>query len=226
MKRLPLAINLMTKNPDDFLEELTEAGSDSFLVHWEGNTSLHRTVARIRALGKGVGVAINPATPSAVLEEIVQDLNQVLVMNVDPGSGHQQFEVARQILAKDLVPIIEPEVDIHGPDKAKAEDLLKAAILEKLDGLSADQLVMLKITLPEKDDLYADLVKHPRVVRVVALSGGYSREEGNRRLRRNHGVVASFSRALVEGLSVTQSDAQYNALLDGAIQSIFEASNT
>jgi fructose-bisphosphate aldolase class I len=138
----------------------------------------------------------------------------------------QQFEVARQILAKDLVPIIEPEVDIHCPDKAKAEELLHTAILQKLDGLSADQLVMLKITLPEKDDLYADLVKHPRVVRVVALSGGYSREEGNRRLRRNHGVVASFSRALVEGLSVTQSDAQYNALLDGAIQSIFEASNT
>ena len=138
----------------------------------------------------------------------------------------QQFEVARQIIAADLVPIIEPEVDIHCPEKARAEGLLKAAILEKLDELAPDQLVMLKLTLPEKDDLYAELVKHPRVVRVVALSGGYSREEGNRRLRRNHGVVASFSRALVEGLSVTQSDAQYNALLDEAIQSIFEASNT
>jgi fructose-bisphosphate aldolase class I len=138
----------------------------------------------------------------------------------------QQFEVARQIIATDLVPIIEPEVDIHCPDKAKAEEVLKAAILETLDGLAPDQLVMLKLTLPEKDDLYAEVVKHPRVVRVVALSSGYSREEGNRRLRRNHGVVASFSRALVEGLSVTQSDAQYNALLDGAIQSIFEASNT
>ena len=138
----------------------------------------------------------------------------------------QQFEVAGQIIAKDLVPIIEPEVDIHCPEKSKAEELLKAAILEKLDELAPDQLVMLKLTLPEKDDLYAELVKHPKVVRVVALSGGYSREEGNRRLRRNHGVVASFSRALVEGLSVTQSDAQYNALLDGAIQSIFEASNT
>ena len=138
----------------------------------------------------------------------------------------QQFEIARQIIATDLVPIIEPEVDIHCPEKTKAEELLKAAILEKLDELAPDQLVMLKLTLPEKDDLYAELVKHPRVVRVVALSGGYSREEGNRRLRRNHGVVASFSRALVEGLSVTQSDAQYNALLDGAIQSIFEASNT
>jgi len=139
---------------------------------------------------------------------------------------NQQFEVARQIIGADLVPIIEPEVDIHCPEKAKAEELLKAAILEALDDLTPDQLVMLKLTLPEKDDLYAELVKHPRVVRVVALSGGYSREEGNRRLRRNHGVVASFSRALVEGLSVTQSDAEYNALLDGAIQSIFEASNT
>jgi fructose-bisphosphate aldolase, class I len=138
----------------------------------------------------------------------------------------QQFEVARQIIAADFVPIIEPEVDIHCPEKARAEELLKAAILEGLGALAPNELVMLKLTLPEKDDLYAELVKHPRVVRVVALSGGYSREEGNRRLRRNHGVVASFSRALVEGLSVTQTDAQYNALLDGAIQSIFEASST
>ena len=138
----------------------------------------------------------------------------------------QQFEVARQIIAAGLVPIIEPEVDIHCPEKAKAEELLKAAILAELDGLSADQLVMLKLTLPEKDDLYAECVRHPKVVRVVALSGGYTREEGNRRLRRNHGVVASFSRALVEGLSAPQSDAEFNALLDASIQSIFEASNT
>ena len=138
----------------------------------------------------------------------------------------QQFEVARQIISTDLVPIIEPEIDIHCPEKARAEELLKTAILEELDELAPDQLVMLKLTLPEKDDLYAELVKHPRVVRVVALSGGYSREEGNRRLRRNHGVVASFSRALVEGLSVEQSDAEYNAELDASIQSIFEASNT
>jgi len=138
----------------------------------------------------------------------------------------QQFEFARQIIAKDLVPIIEPEVDIHCPDKAKAEELLKSAIVEKLDGLAPDQLVMLKLTLPEKDDLYAELVKHAKVVRVVALSGGYSRDEANRRLRRNHGIVASFSRALVEGLSAQQSDAEYNAELDASIQSIFEASNT
>jgi fructose-bisphosphate aldolase class I len=138
----------------------------------------------------------------------------------------QQFEVARQIIAAGLVPIIEPEVDIHCPEKAKAEELLKAAIQTELDALPEDQLVMLKLTLPDKDNLYTEFVSHPNVVRVVALSGGYTREEGNRRLRRNHGIVASFSRALVEGLSVQQSDAEYNALLDTSIRSIFEASNT
>jgi fructose-bisphosphate aldolase, class I len=138
----------------------------------------------------------------------------------------QQFELAEQIVAAGLVPIIEPEVDIHCPEKAKAEKLLKAAIREKLDKLPAGQLVMLKLTLPEEDDFYADLVARPNVVRVVALSGGYSRDEANARLRRNHGIVASFSRALVEGLSAQQSDAQFNALLDESIQSTFEASNT
>ncbi len=137
---------------------------------------------------------------------------------------NQQFEVAAQIIAAGLIPIVEPEVDIHCPEKAKAEELLKTTILEKLNKLPPDQLVMLKLTLPEQDDLYIDLVRHPRVLKVVALSGGYSREEGNNRLRRNHGVVASFSRALVEGLSAQQSDAEYNAKLDAAIQSIFEAS--
>src|SRR5215472_1925748 len=137
---------------------------------------------------------------------------------------NQQFEVARQIIAAGLVPIVEPEVDIHCPEKVKAEGLLKAALLEKLNQLPAGQLVMLKLTLPEQDDFYAECVSHPRVVRVVALSGGYSQEEGNNRLRRNHGIVASFSRALVEGLSVQQSDAEYNARLDESIQSIFVAS--
>ena len=138
----------------------------------------------------------------------------------------QQFEVGRQILAAGLVPILEPEVDIHCPEKAKAEELLKAAILEQLDTVPAGQLVMLKLTLPETDDLYAELVRHPKVARVVALSGGYTRDEGNRRLARNHGVVASFSRALVEGLSVQQSDAEFNAALGSSIQSIFDASST
>src|SRR5208283_2600827 len=125
-----------------------------------------------------------------------------------------------------LMPIIEPEVDIHCPGKSGAETQLKAALLEKLAALPTNQQVMLKLTLPEQDDFYAEFVRHPRVLKVVALSGGYSREEGNRRLRRNHGVVASFSRALVEGLSAQQSDTEYNATLDATIQSVFEASNT
>src|SRR5215467_4891425 len=138
----------------------------------------------------------------------------------------QQFEVARQIIAAGLVPIIEPEVDIHCPEKTKAEGMLKAAVLEKLNQLPAGQSVMLKLTLPEQDDFYAECVAHPKVVRVVALSGGYSQREGNNRLRRNHGIVASFSRALVEGLSAQQSDAEYNAVLDESIQRIFEASTS
>jgi fructose-bisphosphate aldolase, class I len=139
---------------------------------------------------------------------------------------NQQFELAAQIIAAGLMPIVEPEVDIHCPEKAKAEGLLKAAILEKLNQLPAGQLVMLKLTLPEQDNFYADLVKHPKVLRVVALSGGYSRDEANNRLRCNHGVVASFSRALAEGLSAQQSVAEFNATLDKSIQSIFEASKT
>jgi fructose-bisphosphate aldolase, class I len=139
---------------------------------------------------------------------------------------NQQFEVAAQIMAADLLPIIEPEIDIHCTEKAKAEELLKAAIVKKLNQLPAGQLVMLKLTLPEQDNFYSEFVKHPKVVRVVALSGGYTREEANNRLRRNHGVVASFSRALAEGLSAQQSDAEFNAMLDKSIQSIFDASNT
>lgn len=138
----------------------------------------------------------------------------------------QQFEVGDEIISTDLIPILEPEIDIRCPEKAKAEDLLKAAILARLNELPAGQLVMLKLTLPEQDDLYAELVKHPKVVRVVALSGGYSREEANNRLRKQHGVVASFSRGLLEGLTAQQSDAEFNAMLDKSIQSIFDASNT
>jgi len=137
---------------------------------------------------------------------------------------NQQFEVAQQIIAAGLVPIIEPEVDIHCPEKAKAEGLLKAALLKKLNQLEVGQLVMLKLTLPEQDDFYAECISHPKVVRVVALSGGYSQQEGNNRLRRNHGIVASFSRALVEGLSAQQSGADFNALLNESIQNIFDAS--
>jgi len=138
----------------------------------------------------------------------------------------QQFEVGHQILAHGLVPIIEPEVDIHSPSKAQAEKLLKAAILEQAEQVPDGQYVMLKLTLPEEDGFYQELVDHPRVLRVVALSGGYSRDEANARLSRNPGVIASFSRALTEGLSAQQSDEEFDATLDATIQSIYDASAT
>ena len=134
----------------------------------------------------------------------------------------QQFEVGRQILAAGLVPIIEPEIDIRSPEKRLAEDLLKKALLGQLEQL--DQQVMLKLTLPDEDGFYTDLVEHPQVLRVVALSGGYSREEANARLARQKGVVASFSRALTEGLTAQQSEAEFDAALDASIASIYEAS--
>jgi fructose-bisphosphate aldolase, class I len=138
----------------------------------------------------------------------------------------QQFAVAAQIVAKGLVPIIEPEVDIHCPDKGQAESLLKTSILAKLDALPADQSVMLKLTLPDRDNLYAECIAHPRVLRVVALSGGYTRDEANARLARQEGMVASFSRALTEGLTAQQSPAEFDAALDQAIESIYQASRT
>ena len=138
----------------------------------------------------------------------------------------QQFEVGRQIVAAGLVPIIEPEVDIHCPDKSEAEAILKTEIMKHLDALSADEHVMLKLTLPEQDNLYRDCIAHDQCVRVVALSGGYSRDEANTRLARNSGMIASFSRALSEGLNANQSDAEFDTALGEAIASIFEASRT
>ncbi len=138
----------------------------------------------------------------------------------------QQFEIGKRIVAADLVPIIEPEVDIHCPDKAAAEDLLEANLIEQLNALGADEKVMLKLTLPEQADLYADCIAHPNVVRVVALSGGYSRDEANARLSRNHGMVASFSRALSEGLNANQTAEEFDAMMDASIQSICDASKT
>jgi len=138
----------------------------------------------------------------------------------------QQFAIGREIVAAGLVPIIEPEIDIHCPDKAAAEELLLAAILGELNNLGAEERVMLKLTLPEMDNLYAGCVEHPNVVRVVALSGGYSREEANARLTRNNRMVASFSRALAEGLSAKQTNEEFNAMLDTSIQNIFDASAT
>jgi fructose-bisphosphate aldolase class I len=138
----------------------------------------------------------------------------------------QQFEVGRQILAGGLVPIIEPEVDINSPEKQQAEALLKASILAHLEQQPADQPVMLKLTLPSIDDFYLDLVQHPKVLRVVALSGGYPRDDANARLSRNHGMIASFSRALTEGLSAKQSDTEFDATLDATIAGIYAASIT
>jgi fructose-bisphosphate aldolase class I len=136
----------------------------------------------------------------------------------------QQFAIARRILAAGLVPIIEPEVDIHSPEKAEAEALLKAGILRHLEEIPEGQQIMLKLTLPEEDGFYRDLVAHPKVLRVVALSGGYTREEANVKLARNPGVIASFSRALSEGLSAQQTDAEFDAMLDRSISSILAAS--
>ena len=138
----------------------------------------------------------------------------------------QQFEVGKQILAAGLVPIIEPEVDINAPDKAEAEDLLKAELLKRLGALNSDQLVMLKLTLPNTANFYADCIAHKNVIKVVALSGGYSRDIANAKVAENQGMIASFSRALTEGLSAKQSDDEFNGLLNSAIESIYQASLT
>jgi len=156
------------------------------------------------------------------MRSVIKDANAAGINAV----VRQQFEIGRQIVAAGLVPIIEPEVDIKCPNKAAAEDLLHTAIIAELDKLGDGELVMLKLTLPEKDNLYADCIAHPNVLKVVALSGGYSREEANARLARQHGMVASFSRALSEGLTAQQTDAEFNAMLDASIQSIFDASST
>lgn len=153
------------------------------------------------------------------MRSVIKEANQAGVQAV----VDQQFEVGRQILAAGLMPIIEPEIDIHSPSKAEAEALLKAAILTAADQLG-DQQVMLKLTLPEQDNFYAELVDHPNILKVVALSGGYSREESNARLSRNRGIIASFSRALTEGLSAKQSAEEFDAALDAAIASIAAAS--
>jgi fructose-bisphosphate aldolase, class I len=156
------------------------------------------------------------------MRSVIKQANPQGIANV----VKQQFDVGKQILAAGLVPIIEPEVDIKTPNKDQAEDLLKAALLKELNALKPDQRVMLKLTIPNKDNLYADLIKHKNVLRVVALSGGYSRDDANKRLARNNGMTASFSRALSEGLTAQQSDAEFDAALDASIESIFQASIT
>lgn len=138
----------------------------------------------------------------------------------------QQFEIGKQILAAGLIPILEPEVDIHSPEKTEAETLLKTDILRQLDALPDDQVVMLKLTLPTEANFYRALIEHPKVLKVVALSGGYSRDEANAKLTENNGMIASFSRALTEGLSAQQSDKEFDAMLDKAIENIYQASLT
>ena len=156
------------------------------------------------------------------MRSVIKDANQ---KGIGAIAG-QQFELGRQIADAGLVPILEPEIDIHSPHKAEAEAMLKKALLDGLEQWPSDKYLMFKLTLPEEDNFYSDLVDHPNVVRVVALSGGYSREEANRRLSRNKGVVASFSRALTEGLSAQQGDEEFDKTLDASIQSIFDASNS
>jgi len=156
-------------------------------------------------------------------------MRSVVLTADDTGVGAvvaQQFDVARQILAAGLVPIIEPEIDIHSPEKAATEKLLKNALLSHLDGLAEGQDVMLKLTLPDEDGYHRELLEHPRVLRVAALSGGYARKEADARLTRNPGVIASFSRALTEGLTAQMSKDEFDAALDASIGGIYAASST
>ena len=169
-----------------------------------------------------LGRAVAKSVFGTKMRSVIKEGNEAGVQAV----VDQQFEVGRQILGHGLVPIIEPEVDIHSASKAQAEKLLKAAILEQAEQVPDGQFIMLKLTLPDEDGFYQELVDHPRVLRVVALSGGYSREDANAKLARNPGVIASFSRALTEGLSAQQSDEEFDAALDAAIQSIYEASSS
>ena len=164
--------------------------------------------------------AISHGVFGTKMRSVIKQANAVGIKAV----VEQQFEIGKQICAKGLVPIIEPEVDIKCPDKAAAEDLLLAELIKHLDKLSDDQNVMLKLTLPEKAGLYTPLTNHPRVVRVVALSGGYSRDHANEVLAKNPNVIASFSRALSEGLTAQQSDGEFDAMIDKTIQAIYEAS--
>ena len=174
----------------------------------------------------GLGDLLQRATQKNIfgtkMRSVIKDANEAGIRAVVA----QQFEIGLQIVEAGLVPIIEPEVDINSPHKAEAEALLKAALMEHLGQLEPDQLVMFKLTLPEQDNFYRECQEHPNMLKVVALSGGYSREEANERLRRQNGMVASFSRALSEGLSAQQSDDEFNATLDASIESIFQASKT
>ena len=182
--------------------------------------------AQVMNPNPGLGELLEKASAAGIfgtkMRSVIKEANAAGIKAV----VDQQFEVGRQIVAAGLVPIIEPEVDIHCAEKAAAEDLLHDAIMDQLNSLGADEIVMLKLTLPEKDNLYADCVAHPNVARVVALSGGYAREEANDRLSRQNGMVASFSRALSEGLNAQQSADDFDRTLDSSLTSICRASAT
>lgn len=215
--------------------EIDGMGTSAFL--WE-----KKNVVPFLKVDKGLADESNGAQvmkPIGNLDELLErakakgvfgtKMRSVIKMANEEGVNavvDQQFEIGRRIIAAGLVPIIEPEVDIYSPQKAEAEAMLRSRLLEHLNKLGKDELVMLKLTLPEEANFYRELVEHPQVVRVVALSGGYDREEANRRLSENNGVVASFSRALSQGLSAQQSASEFDAELDEAISSIAAASNT
>lgn len=180
--------------------------------------------ARVMVDNPGLGAMLDRAVAAGIfgtkMRSVILGANEVGVRAV----VDQQFEVAEQIIDAGLVPIIEPEIDIHAPDKAAAEDLLVAALTERLEALGEGHDVVFKVSIPTKDGLYTQIMKHPRVMRVVALSGGYTREDANARLARNPGLVASFSRALLEGLSDNQSQEEFDATLDASVESIYRAS--
>ncbi len=227
-----LAAILFEKTMDSQVE-----GKDTAAYLWE-----NKQILPILKVDKGLqdaseGVRMMKPIPDlddllarAVDKGIFGTKMRSVIQNADPGGIHaiveQQFDVANKILARGLAPIIEPEVDINAPDKEVAEDLLHEELLAHLDAMPDDKQVMLKLTIPTKDDLFADLIAHPRILRVVALSGGYSRQEANQRLARNHGLIASFSRALTEGLSVDQSEQEFDQMLANSIDEIYQASIT
>ncbi len=227
-----LAAILFEKTMDSQVE-----GKDTAAYLWE-----NKQILPILKVDKGLqdaseGVRMMKPIPDlddllarAVDKGIFGTKMRSVIQNADPGGIHaiveQQFDVANKILARGLAPIIEPEVDINAPDKEAAEDLLHEELLAHLDALGDDKQVMLKLTIPTKDDLFVDLIAHPRILRVVALSGGYSRQEANERLARNHGLIASFSRALTEGLSADQSEEEFDQMLANSIDEIYQASIT
>ncbi|MEM9381382.1 MAG: fructose bisphosphate aldolase [Planctomycetota bacterium] len=215
--------------------EIDGKGSAQFLWHEKGIVPFLKVDKGLADEQSGVQVMKPIPGLGALLErarsnDVFGTKMRSVIKGADPAGVtaivDQQFEIGREILGAGLVPIIEPEVDIHSETKAEAEGLLRDRIMNHLDGLDAGHDVMLKLTLPEEDDFYRPCIEHDRVVRVVALSGGYSRDEANARLARNHGMIASFSRALSEGLSAKQSADEFDSMLDGSIQSIFEASKT